>query len=94
MRWVLVVACPTPSRVRFLVNIFMPANTIGWQNRVTTKRTTGDQKDVVGLVFQRLVGQRTTDGRNEPRVRKRVRVLGLCVAIAALVIAVAVVRVR
>jgi hypothetical protein len=91
MRWILIVAF-LPLAAYGLVNMFMPATTIGWQNRVTAKRTRGDRKDVVGVAFQRLMGQTTNDGRNEPRVRKRVRLLGLCeVAIAALVIVLGVV---
>ncbi|MDQ1481760.1 MAG: hypothetical protein QOI44_2621 [Actinomycetota bacterium] len=90
VRWVLIVAF-LPLAAFGLLNILMPATTIGWQNRVTAKRTTGNRKDVVGLAFQRALGQTTTDGRNEPRVLKRVRLLGLFeVAIAALVIVLAV----
>jgi len=48
---------------------------------------------VVGLAFQRAFGQTMTDGRNEPRVRRRVRLLGLTeLVIAAAVIVVTVLR--
>lgn len=92
VRWVLMIAF-LPLAAYGLLNILRPATTIGWQNRATARRTRGNRKDVVGLSFQRALGQTTTDGRNEPQVLKRVRLLGLCeVAIAALVIVLAVVR--
>ena len=91
MRWILIFGF-LPLAAYGLLNILTPATTIGLQNRVTAKRTRGNRKDLVGVAFQRLVGQTTTDGRNEPRVRRRVRLLGLCeVAIAALGVVFAVV---
>ena len=92
MHWIVIVAF-LPLAAYGLLNMLMPATTIGWQNRVTAKRATGHREDVIGLAFQRLIGQTTTDGRNEPRVRKRVRLVGIAeVAIAALVIVLAVLR--
>lgn len=84
MVWIVVTAMSAMAAYG-LLNILVPATTIGWQNRATAKR--GGGKDSVGAAFQRAMGQATADGRHEPLVRKRVRLMGLCqIVIAALVI--------
>jgi hypothetical protein len=88
MRWIVIVSM-LPIAAYGLLNILTPALTIGWQNRTTARRSTGDRKDVVGRAFQRALGQSTTDGRHDRRVRKRVRLLGLAelaMAVVAIVV--------
>jgi hypothetical protein len=92
MRWFVIVGMLAWAAYG-LLNIFMPATTIRWQNRATARRTRGGRKDAVGLAFQRALGQTTTDGRNEPHVRQRVRLLGLTeLVLAAVAIVVTVTR--
>lgn len=74
-----------------LLNLLFPRMTIGWQNRSTARGSVG--RGVVGGAVQQILGQTTTDGRNEPAVRRRVRLVGLAeIVIAAGVIAVALAR--
>ena len=92
MRWFVIVGMLALAAYG-LLNVLAPATTIGWQNRATARRSRGDRSDVVGLAFQRALGQTTPDGRNEPRVRRRVRLLGLSELVtAAAVILVTVLR--
>jgi len=87
MRWFVIVAM-VPLAAYGLLNIFSPATTIGWQNRSTAHRSRDGRNDLVGSAFQRIIGQMTPDGRHDPRLRKRVRLLGIAeVLIAVWVIA-------
>jgi hypothetical protein len=86
MRWLVTIAS-LPLFAYGVLNLVAPALTTRWQRRSTAKHSAGDPRQVVGLAFQRLLGDDASPA-TEKAVHRRVRLVGCIeVAIAAAAIA-------